>query len=87
MKLNLHIDRLVLEGLPVSRHDSARIQAAVQRELTLLLRESGLAHEYRTSGATPMLDAGRIRIERTSQPAGIGRQIARGVYDGIGRKQ
>ena len=84
MKIRLHIERLVLDGLPVSGLQGPVVQAAVERELTHLLTGSGLSHEFRAGGAVPNLRSRNIRLEQGSQPQAVGRQIAGAVYSGIG---
>ena len=43
MNINVHIERLILDGLPVKGSDGSIIQAAVETELSRLLGEQGLA--------------------------------------------
>ena len=40
--IHLHIERLVLDGLPIDRGQGPHVQAAVEAELTRLLTENGL---------------------------------------------
>ena len=37
MNINLHIERLILDGLPITRQQGPHVQAAVEAELTRLL--------------------------------------------------
>jgi len=85
MNIRLHIDRLVLEGLPVTRSQGPLVQAAVEAELSRLMSEGGLAQELASGGAVPSVPADGINLAGGS-PANIGRQIARAVYGGIGRR-
>ena len=87
MKIELHIERLVLDGLPVSRLHAPLVRAAVERELTGLLTSGGLSHELRSGGAVPSMRAGNIQVEEGSQPGKLGQQIARAVYGGVGSKK
>jgi len=84
MNIRLHIDRLVLEGLPVTRSQGPLVQAAVEAELSRLLSEGGLARELASGGAVPSLTADNIKLAKGG-PAQVGRQIARAVYGGIGK--
>ena len=84
MSIKLHIERLVLDGLPVTRSQGPMVQAAVESELARLLAEGGLAQELATGGAVPSVRADTICSAERS-PARIGRQIAGAVYGGIGR--
>jgi hypothetical protein len=78
MNINVHIERLVLEGLPVSSAQGPRLQAALQSELARLLGERGLHHP--PGGAVPRLSAGSIRLASNGSSAQVGHQIARAVH-------
>ena len=43
MNIKLHIERLVLDGLPVTRSQGPLVQAAMEAELARLMAEGGLA--------------------------------------------
>ena len=85
MSINVHIERLVLDGLPVARHQAPLIQTAVEAELARLLIADGLAPALKSGGATPSVQAPGIQFTSDSSPAELGQQIARAVYGGIGR--
>ena len=84
MKINLHIERLVLDGLPVTSMQGPQVRAAVERELARLLAAHGLSHELRGGIAVPRVRAGAIEIGKERQPARLGQSIARAVHEGIG---
>jgi hypothetical protein len=83
VKIQLHIERLVLDGLAISRLQGPLVQAAVERELTRLLTTGGLAHEFRAGGAVPVLCGGNLRIESGTHPREAGKQIAGAVHRSI----
>lgn len=85
MNIRVHIERLVLDGLPVGRHQGPVIQAAVEAELTRLLGADGLAGSLISGGATPSVLAPGIRLAPESSPTQLGQQIGRAVYGGIGK--
>lgn len=86
MNIKVHIERLVLDGLPVARHQAPLIQTAVEAELARLLVADGLAATLQSAGgATPSVNAPGIRFTSDSSPAELGQKIARAVYRGIGR--
>jgi len=87
MNINLHIERLILDGLPITRGQSPLVQAEVETELARLLTERGLASSLQSGGAMPSLRAGSIQVETESNPTQLGRQIAQAVYGGIGEPQ
>lgn len=84
MKINLHIERLVLEG--VQADQPRLLRQALEQELTGRLREGGLAQELSRGGAVPHVDGGSIGLDQgtRSHPAKLGTQIAGAVYRGIG---
>jgi hypothetical protein len=83
MNLNIHIERLILEGLPIRPGQRAMVQAAVEAELSQLLSEGGLAHDLQSNVALPGVKADAIQ-GTGNHPNQLGQQIARSVYSGIG---
>jgi 2-hydroxychromene-2-carboxylate isomerase len=80
--IHLHIERLVLDGIDLPRHQRPALQAAIETELTRLITAAGLAAGWPTHGATPRLRAGRMQLDSASDPEQMGRQIAQAVYRG-----
>jgi hypothetical protein len=81
MKINLHIERLVLEGLPLERAQGPQVQAAVQQELTRLLGANGVAPGL--PGAMPYARGSEVSYSRESTPRQLGTQIAQSVHGGL----
>ena len=73
MNISLHIERLVLDGLPAHAGQVVVLQAALETELARLLAEHGLPGV--TPGAIPQLAAAPIQLS-AGAPAQWGRQIA-----------
>jgi hypothetical protein len=83
MKINLHIERLVLDGLPIEQHHGPLVQAAVEAELTrLLVAEGPHSRLNLNSGATPRITAPGIQV-LNANPVQTGEQVARAVYGSI----
>jgi hypothetical protein len=82
MKIHLHIDRLVLDGVSVEQPRVLR--AAVEQELAGRLKRGGLSQELRSGGALPSVRGGAIELGHGTGPARLGTQIAGAVYRGIG---
>lgn len=82
--IHLHIERLILDGLPIERAQGPHVQAAVEAELTRLLTENGLAANLQAGGAMPSVRANAIQLSSNSNAAQLGQQIAQSVYGGIG---
>lgn len=85
MNINLHIERLVLDGLPVEHHQGPLVKAAVEAELSRLLTADGLANSLMSGGAMPSAPAPGIQLTSNRNPTQLGQQIARAVYGGIGK--
>ena len=80
--IQLHIERLILDGLPVSRTDGAVVQAAIETELTRLLTEGGLPRI--SAGSVENISGGRIQLMPETNPTQTGYQIAGALMEGIG---
>lgn len=79
--IEVHIEELVLQGLPLTRGQGSDVQAAVETELARLLTEQGVS--LYSAGATPHLSAGSIHLTKNNQPAHLGHQIARAIYGSL----
>lgn len=85
MKVNIHIERLVLDGLYVPYHQQEQLQSAVEMELGHLLTTNSLANVLKQGGAVSHISAGDIKLANESDPTHLGQQIARSVYEGVNR--
>jgi hypothetical protein len=85
MRIEVAIERLVLDGIELPLVQQARLQAAIEAELGRLMLEGGLATELAQGGALPALRGGTLNLSGQADPAQLGRQIARAVYQGLGR--
>lgn len=84
MNINVHIERLILEGLPMAHNQRLLLQTAVEAELARLLAADGLASALLSGGAVPHVPAGSIQLTSEGDPTVLGQQIAQAVYRGIG---
>lgn len=85
MNIRLHIERLILDGLPLSNAQGRIVQASVESELARLLSENGLSHEFSAGGAVPSVGVKGFQTTDQDSPTHIGRLIARSAYGGIGK--
>jgi hypothetical protein len=86
--IQLHIERLILDGIEVPQAQRPLLQAAVEAELGRLLTENGLGSQWRSGGSVPSLSAPSLTAPTLQLPAGgnptqWGQQIAQSVYGGI----
>ena len=84
MKINLHIERLVLDDLPVSRSQGNVVREAVERELTQLLARDGAAPRLGKAGAIAAVRGAKVHVTKAGGPVALGNQIANAVHRRIG---
>jgi len=85
MNIDLHIERLVLDGIDVPFHQRPALQVAVTAELTRLLTEGGLQPGLVTGGAMAFARGNDIQMNPGGDPERLGQQIARAVNGGLER--
>ena len=85
MNINLHIERLILDGLPFEARHRAMLQTEIETELARLLTQNNIAANWQSGGAVPDVRADAIQLTTHDNPAQLGRQIAGSVYGGIGK--
>ena len=85
MKVNLHIERLVLEGLALGPGEHLLVRAAAEAELSRLLTEGGLSSQLLSGGAMYRLSAPEIRLTGANDPGQLGRQVAQALYGSVGK--
>jgi hypothetical protein len=74
MKVELHIDELILEGVPAFQRE--QLAAAIEQAFTALVAEHGLPPAWQTGGALAGLTQ---QIQSGSRPDIIGRQVAQAI--------
>jgi hypothetical protein len=85
VNINLHIERLILDGVDIHPSQRHLLHASVQTELTRLLTEGGVAPQLTGGGALPQVTSPAIQLTSGHGPTELGRQIAGAVYGGIGK--
>jgi hypothetical protein len=85
MKIRLHIERLILDGVTLSAAERPRLQAAVEMELGRLLGERGIANGLESGVAIDAVRGGTVQLPREVSGTGLGKQVALAVYGGIGK--
>jgi hypothetical protein len=83
--IHIHIERLILDGLPIWHTQRPLVQAAVESELAKLLSTDGLAQSLMAGGTMPHVSGGSIQLTGDGDPGLLGQQIAQAVYGGIGK--
>ena len=85
MNIDLHIERLVLDGIDLPPDQYPFLQASLTAELTRLLDASGLAPGMADGVSLARLSAGGIQLTEQS-PQQLGERIAQSIYGGIGHE-
>lgn len=82
MNINLHIERLVVDGLPYTSSEGAALGVALQAELARLLGQGGLA-PVAPGGSLPRLDAGVLTVAPMVTAPSLGRQLAQPILGAL----
>ena len=85
MITNIHIERLILDGLSVSYHQQAQLHATIEMELGNLFANNILPDSLMQDGVLSDISAGDIQLTYENDPVGLGQEIARAVYGGFSR--
>lgn len=83
MRIILHIERLILDGLPVATGQGRQLQQAVERELAGLLSTSETEPVWQSGDHVYRLAAPVIHVAQEKGASRLGEQIAAAVYAGV----
>lgn len=83
VRMSIHIERLVLDGLPVDRSDGPAVKAAVEEELKRLLDNWHQLGMPLKSSSIASINGRDMRILIDADHFIVGRQIAQSIYGGI----
>lgn len=81
--LNLHIDRLVIDGLALSSHANAQLQQVIASELAALLQTGGWLPDATTNLHVARLAGADWQLPERNDPASLGHSIADAIYQSI----
>jgi hypothetical protein len=86
--IQLHIDRLVLDGFNLSLRERQQLQTSIETELGRLLGERGLHDGLAQGVAVSSVSATPIQVARAGGQTGtaLGQQIAASLYQSIGQQ-
>jgi hypothetical protein len=83
VNINVHIERLILNGVNIRPGQRHLLQSSVETELTRLLTNGGVSPSFSEGIALPHVFANGIQLAGGNDPVQLGRQIAQSVYGGI----
>ena len=84
MNVNLHIERLVIDGKNWQPAQRAQFETAFTTELSRLLKSCGVSGERAGVAGGPEVPAATASIGRDTPPSIAGAHIARAVFQRIG---
>jgi hypothetical protein len=85
VNINLHIERLVVDGLELDPAKRDSFKSGIESELTALLTAGGVDSTLSAGVAVPRIEGPSIQLQPDNSPQQLGRQIAGSIYGGIGR--
>ena len=85
MTIRVHIERLILNGLPVPRTQRRTLGGALETELGRLLAAEGIGPGLTAGGALTHLRAGELRPGGATDASALGTQIATAIHGGMHR--
>jgi len=85
MNINLHIERLVLDGIAVEPHQRADLKASVEAALSQQLVSQDIGSTMQSNNNRKSVRGESISIDNISTPSSLGHQIGNAVYRGIGK--
>lgn len=85
MKINLHIERLVLDGVTLGPAERSLVQASLVNKLVQLFAAGGISERLADGAAISALAGTGIRLHGSTSPSNLGEQLAQSIYGGIGK--
>ena len=85
MNINLHIERLVLDGVNIIPGERHLLQTSVESELTRMLMNGGLSPALVQTTNLPRLSTSDIQLAGNNAKQ-IGQQTAQSIYGRIGHE-
>jgi hypothetical protein len=83
MGIQLHIERLVLDGLPLNAFEVSSFERAFRAQLTTLLLRGALPAVLSNGGAYPRLRANAFEFSSERVAVNAGRQTAQSVHGAL----
>jgi hypothetical protein len=83
VNVDVHIERLIVDGLPLERIDGAVLQAAVAAELHQAIIDGSMLFALHAAGAFARMPGGTVDVGEEGNLAHLGRQVARAIYTAI----
>lgn len=85
MKINVHIERMVVDDLGVQPQQAEELKAAVVAALRQQLVAQGVGSTMLPETNLLSVRGGSVSIENINTSSSLGRQIGNAVYRGVGQ--
>lgn len=85
MRVHIHIDRLVLNGLPIDASASASMRRAIEVELGRLIAQQPNISPELVAGGAADLRTSRVKVKEGQSPKQLGKSIARSLHGGLSK--
>jgi hypothetical protein len=83
MRIIVNIERLVLDGLPITPAEGRQIRRTVETEMRHLLAAGAPEFHPAAASAVPVLTAPMLHLDGGESPAVISARIARSLYGAL----
>lgn len=83
MNIELNIERLVLDGVPLGPDQGDLLRASVEAELQRLLTDGDVPPRLSNGGAVPDVSGATIHLAEKADSRHLGQQIAGAIYGGM----
>ncbi len=83
MNIELNIERLVLDGVPLEPGQGDSLRASVEVALQRLLTEGHVPPRLANGGAVPHVSGATIHLAEKADSRHLGQQIAGAIYGGM----
>ena len=87
MKVRLHIERVVLDGVDLPPGSRGALRASLEHELASRIAAGGLSDALASGIAVPAVSAPPIELAHGTPAPKLGASIAQSVYAGIGGRR
>lgn len=83
MKINIHIERLLLDGFDATPRQQAALKSAFETQLSSLLAQDGIGIQFHKEGAIKTIHTEPMGNVQNSASTRFGERIARSVHGGL----
>jgi len=83
MNINIHIDRLLLDGIDATPRQLTLVKSSLEARLANLLARKGIGPQLQNGGVVRTVQTDPMGPVSESDPSGLGDRIARSVHGGL----